>query len=63
MKGEHLVTMAIVMVAGTVLMQADVHGETAGKADALAKGKQVFTRHLPMYRVYCPKHFITNKNN
>lgn len=45
MKGEHPVTMAIVMAVGTVLMQADVHGETAGKADALAKGKQVFTRH------------------
>lgn len=49
MKGRYVVTMVMVIVmvvAGTVLIQADVHGEkTAGKTDALAKGKRLFTRH------------------
>ena len=46
MKGRYIATMVIVMaIAGTVLIQADARGETAGKTDTLAKGKRLFVKH------------------
>lgn len=46
MKGRYIATMVILMaIAGTVLIQADARGETAGKTDALAKGKRLFVKH------------------